>query len=72
MTCRIYDKDKVSLSTYIEFKDDKTLQQVLDWFYDFYRGALENIAYLGVLDTNNKVFRLYDLMLNLIEKNDLK
>ena len=71
MIARIYDKDKVSLSPYIEFSDDKTLQQLLEWFYDFYRGALEQITYIGIIDTQRKVYSLYDLHFNLIENEQL-
>lgn len=45
MVARIYNKNHVSLSTYLDFKD-KTIQEVKDWFKKNFMGGLKGVAYI--------------------------
>ena len=45
MVARIYDKDRVALSTYIDF-GDKSLKDIKAWFHDVFYGALQEVRYI--------------------------
>lgn len=70
MMARIYDKDMVSLSSYVEFGDDKTMDHIKQWFLNNYRVALENITYFVVI-TGNGMYYKYNFVLELIEQENL-
>ena len=59
MIARIYDRNNVSLSTYIDFKD-RTLQEIRDWFLANFAADLEEIEYIYSL-LDDKYYRWGDL-----------
>lgn len=72
MIARIYDKNHVSLSTYIKFSGDKTFEQIKQWFYDNYRNAIEDIDHFIMIDTTKRIHYTYSCRGELLKEEKIE